>query len=111
MAESVIKFNNVTFTYNAEENDIPALNNVSFGVNKGEFLAVLGHNGSGKSTAAKMMNALLIPDSGEVIVDGMNTAESENTLNIRYPICNKIIEPGTCGFFKYEYQFIGKSIE
>ena len=83
MAESVIKFNNVTFTYNAEENDIPALNNVSFGVNKGEFLAVLGHNGSGKSTAAKMMNALLIPDSGEVIVDGMNTAESENTLNIR----------------------------
>lgn len=83
MAECVIEFNNVTFTYNAEEKDIPALNNVSFGINKGEFLAVLGHNGSGKSTAAKMMNALLVPDSGEVIVDGMNTAESENTLKIR----------------------------
>ena len=68
MCDSLIKFNNVTFTYNSDDTVKPALKNLSFEVKKGEFLAVLGHNGSGKSTAAKMMNALLVPDSGEVTV-------------------------------------------
>ncbi|MBQ7596814.1 MAG: ATP-binding cassette domain-containing protein, partial [Clostridia bacterium] len=83
MCDSLIKFNNVTFTYNSDDTVKPALKNLSFEVKKGEFLAVLGHNGSGKSTAAKMMNALLVPDSGEVTVYGMNTSDESKTLDIR----------------------------
>ena len=45
---------------------------------KGEFLVILGHNGSGKSTIAKHMNALVLPTEGTVIVDGLNTSDSDN---------------------------------
>ncbi len=83
MCDSIIQFNNVTFSYNAEDQTEPALKKLSFDVKKGEFLAVLGHNGSGKSTAAKMMNALFVPDSGEVIVYGMKTSDDTKTLDIR----------------------------
>lgn len=83
MCDPIIKLNNVTFSYNSEESGEQVLKNVSFDVRKGEFLVILGHNGSGKSTAAKMMNALLVPDSGEVIVDGMKTSDEEKIIEIR----------------------------
>lgn len=60
-----------------------AVNNVSFKVKKGEFLVVLGRNGSGKSTVAKHLNALLLPGSGKVFVDGMDTSDYNNTWLIR----------------------------
>ncbi len=59
------------------------LKGVSLAVGKGEFVAVLGHNGSGKSTLAKCFNAINLPESGTVTVNGMDTADDENLLNIR----------------------------
>ena len=56
---------------------------VSLEIEEGSFVAVLGHNGSGKSTLAKHMNAILVPDSGKVTVMGVDTADENETLNIR----------------------------
>ena len=70
MSEKIIEFKNVTFVYEAEEEDsvekIPAVKDVSLTINKGEFVAVLGHNGSGKSTLAKLCNAIYEPTEGTV---------------------------------------------
>ncbi|SCY32069.1 energy-coupling factor transport system ATP-binding protein [Butyrivibrio hungatei] len=60
-----------------------AVDDVNIDVRPGQFIAVLGHNGSGKSTLAKHFNALLYPTDGEVIVDGMNTRDSEKIWDIR----------------------------
>ena len=60
-----------------------AVDDVNIDVRPGQFIAVLGHNGSGKSTLAKHFNALLYPTEGEVIVDGMNTRNSEKLWEIR----------------------------
>ena len=52
-------------------------------IQKGSFIAILGHNGSGKSTLAKHMNAILIPDEGKMLVDGLDTSQEENLFAIR----------------------------
>lgn len=85
MENSMIKCNDLLFKYsvNEGEEEFYAVNGVSFDVKKGEFLVVLGHNGSGKSTIAKHMNALLLPSSGTVIVDGLDTSDEANLWNIR----------------------------
>ena len=61
----------------------PTLKDIGLSIREGEFVAVIGHNGSGKSTLGKMLNALLIPDSGNVIVAGMNTRQRERHASIR----------------------------
>lgn len=80
-----INVDNVTFTYeNDEDNENRVvLNKLSLSINKGEFVALLGHNGSGKSTLAKMFNGILIPESGKVTVCGMDTTNENDLLNIR----------------------------
>ena len=60
-----------------------ALNGLNLSVDEGEFVAVLGHNGSGKSTMAKHINALLLPTEGDVYVNDLNTKNEENTYEIR----------------------------
>ncbi len=60
-----------------------ALSELNVGIEKGSFVCVLGHNGSGKSTFAKLINALNLPDEGTVVVSGMNTRDSEHILDIR----------------------------
>lgn len=60
-----------------------AVDNINLEVNKGEFIAILGHNGSGKSTLAKHINAILLPSEGSVWVCGKNTADEDNTWYIR----------------------------
>lgn len=60
-----------------------ALNGVDLDVNDGEFLVVLGHNGSGKSTIAKHMNALLLPSGGKIYINGMDTLDENNIWDIR----------------------------
>jgi energy-coupling factor transport system ATP-binding protein len=60
-----------------------ALNGINLNINEGEFIAVLGHNGSGKSTLARHMNAILLPDEGEVLIDGMKTENPEQIWDIR----------------------------
>ena len=81
-----ISVQNVTFQYDDQSdtaNTKPVLDDISFEVKKGEFVAVLGHNGSGKSTIAKHLNAMLTPSSGKVIIDGMDTADDALTYDIR----------------------------
>lgn len=83
----LIKFDNVTFAYpqqdESEAPPEPVIKNFSLEIPRGQFVAVLGHNGSGKSTAAKMMNALLVPDSGKVTVDGIDTSDESKVIDIR----------------------------
>lgn len=81
---AIIELNNVHFTYNAgREDGTPAVRGVSLTVSEGEFVAIVGHNGSGKSTIAKLMNGLLLPDEGSVTVDGMSTADDDKLFDIR----------------------------
>ena len=68
----MIEFRNVYASYNPQ---IPILKNVSFTVNDGDFVAFVGTNGAGKSTTMRLMNGLLKPDQGEVLIDGTPTTE------------------------------------
>lgn len=77
----MIVLEQVSFLYEGAAR--PALTDVSFTVEDGEMLAVVGHNGSGKSTLAKHLNGLLLPTSGRVLVDDMDTKEESLLLKIR----------------------------
>ena len=77
----MIELRNVTHHYEGAAR--PALDDVSLTVREGEMLAIVGHNGSGKSTLAKHLNGLLLPASGKVLVDGMDTADDNSILEIR----------------------------
>ena len=85
MADTIIKMEDLAFSYPAEEGGTPlaALSGVSLSIERGSFVAVLGHNGSGKSTLAKHMNAVLLPSSGTVYVEGMDTRDEALLLEIR----------------------------
>lgn len=85
--DKVIDVNNLIFAYEKEEGgENEVLSGISLGVRKGEFLALLGHNGSGKSTLAKHFNAILVPKSGNVTVEGMNTADESLLYKIRQKV-------------------------
>ena len=85
----IVEAKNLTFEYIRRDEDgnvegiTKAVDNVSIDIKQGDFVAVLGHNGSGKSTFAKHLNALVMPTEGTVWVDGMDTREEENTLKVR----------------------------
>ena len=86
MTENILEFQNVSFRYegSSEKEQLPlAVRDVSFSVKKGDFVAVLGHNGSGKSTLAKLSNSILLPESGKVLVNGMDTADESLSYDIR----------------------------
>ena len=70
---------NVWFRY-SEDSDW-ALKDISLQVEKGEFVAVLGSNGCGKSTLAKLFNAILLPEKGDILVENINTKEEEKLLD------------------------------
>lgn len=82
-----IEFQNVTFGYTddsesqvVEEN---VIENMNLKIEKGDFVAVLGHNGCGKSTLAKLCNAIVVPQSGRVLIDGVDTADEAKLYDIR----------------------------
>ncbi|MBO7386969.1 MAG: energy-coupling factor transporter ATPase [Lachnospiraceae bacterium] len=87
---SIVKAKDLTFEYISrdEEGNVDgittAIDNVSLDIKEGQFIAILGHNGSGKSTFAKHINAILHPTEGTVWVDGMDTADEANVWNIRH---------------------------
>ena len=78
---SVIKIENLHYTYPGDDDE--SLKGVSLEIERGSFVAVLGHNGSGKSTLAKHLNAILLPTEGKVLIDGIDTADENNLLKIR----------------------------
>ena len=81
---SIVEFRDVYYTYNrGDASEQRAVNGISFSVEEGEFVAVVGHNGSGKSTIAKLMNGLLEPDSGTVTVSGLDTRSNKDLFDIR----------------------------
>lgn len=84
---SFIEIKDLHFSYVNDLEDTPVKTEVLKGINlnieKGEFVAVLGHNGSGKSTLAKCINAINLPESGAVYVNGMDTLDENNLLPIR----------------------------
>jgi energy-coupling factor transport system ATP-binding protein len=82
--EPIIRIRDLYFEYTSNEGgETAALNGVSLDIEKGEFVAIIGHNGSGKSTLAKHINALLKPTSGDVWVKGLNTRDDDNIWKIR----------------------------
>lgn len=88
----IIKTENLCFDYILRDDDgkiieqSTALRNVNLSVPEGQFLAVLGHNGCGKSTLAKHFNAILTPTSGKVTVDGIDTADEDRLFDIRQTV-------------------------
>lgn len=87
MSEKIIEFENVSFVYDTDEEEQaepkPALTDINLEIEKGEFVAVLGHNGSGKSTLAKLCNAIFEPTSGKVTVKGIVADSEEKADEIR----------------------------
>lgn len=83
---SYIEFDGVTFGYAEESGEAVKENvieNMSLKIEKGDFVAVLGHNGCGKSTLAKLCNAIVLPQKGKVFVDGIDTADEDRLYDIR----------------------------
>ena len=89
---NLIEFKDVDFSYLADEGDdssnssdkkVKVLENLNLTIEKGTFVAVLGHNGSGKSTIAKLTNGILFADKGQVIVDGQVVQDDDSIFDIR----------------------------
>src|SRR5699024_1310522 len=99
--EPIINLENITFRYQAED-DKPALQDISLHINKGEWVAIIGHNGSGKSTLAKTINGLLLPETGKVTV-GNHVLNEENIWAIRKMVGMVFQNP--------DNQFVGATVE
>ena len=84
--DDFIQVQHLSFQYISEDGEaapVDVLKDISLNVRRGEFVALLGHNGSGKSTMAKQFNAMLLPTEGKVLVDGMDTADDTCKYEIR----------------------------
>lgn len=81
----IIKLEGVSFSYSDSEDDkkIGIFKDLDLSIEKGSFVAILGHNGSGKSTLSRLLNGMIVPDSGTVTVNGLSTADEKNQLEIR----------------------------
>lgn len=94
----MIQFENVYFAYEKED---WAVENLSFKLGKGEFVALLGSNGSGKSTIARLTDGLLLPNKGNVFVDGINSKDASHILKSKVGIV----------FQNPDDQFVGTTVE
>lgn len=77
----MIRLSDISYTY--PQSKQPAVQKISLTIRKNEFIAIMGRNGSGKSTLARLLNGLLLPDMGEVTVDGLSSLKPENLVEIR----------------------------
>ncbi len=83
--DSIIRIEDLVFEYPGDE-EVPgytAIDGVSLEIERGSFVAVCGPNGSGKSTLAKNLNALLVPTSGRILVNGLDTSDADNVWEVR----------------------------
>ncbi|UJF16249.1 energy-coupling factor ABC transporter ATP-binding protein [Jeotgalibaca sp. MA1X17-3] len=99
--EEIIQLKNISFTY-SEEDLRPALNDVSFSINKGEWIAIIGPNGSGKSTLAKTINGLIEANSGEVVLGGVPLS-TETVWDVRRKVGMVFQNP--------DNQFVGSTVQ
>lgn len=97
----IIEIDHISFKYQ-EDQDVSALNDISFSINQGEWVAIIGHNGSGKSTLAKTINGLILPSEGKVTVGGLELNEA-NVWDIRKKIGMVFQNP--------DNQFVGSTVE
>lgn len=79
----IVSVEDISFEYITEEDKFKAIDNLSLNVKQGEFVVVIGHNGSGKSTLSKNLNAILMPTTGNIYINGLNTKEEKNLWDIR----------------------------
>ncbi|MHA6253436.1 energy-coupling factor ABC transporter ATP-binding protein [Oceanobacillus sp. CAU 1775] len=100
MRKKLIEFKNVSFRYNEEQPWV--LKNVSFEIYESEFVAIIGHNGSGKSTIAKLVNGLLFPQEGEIYINDRIVNE-ETIWDIRREIGMVFQNP--------DNQFVGATVQ
>ncbi len=91
MSDAFIRIEDLNFSYeNDEGEEVPAIKGVSLEIKEGEFVAVLGHNGSGKSTFAKLLNMILTPTSGKIYVDGKDITAEDMTEDDMFDVRRKI---------------------
>lgn len=103
MNGSILSFDQVTFTYMPEDESVkPAVSDLSFSIKEGEWVALVGHNGSGKSTIAKLMNGLLFPQQGTVQAMGLDMSE-ESLWDIRSQMGMVFQNP--------DNQFVGATVQ
>lgn len=95
----MIQFDNVSFKYQSSTNFV--ISNISFQINRGEWVSLVGHNGSGKSTIAKLMNGLLLPNEGSIIVNGL-TVNEQTIWDVRREVGMVFQNP--------ENQFVGTTV-
>ncbi|EMC22480.1 TPA: energy-coupling factor ABC transporter ATP-binding protein [Streptococcus mutans] len=101
MTDKIIELKNVTFRYD-ENQEKPTLNNISFHVKHGEWLSIIGHNGSGKSTTVRLIDGLLEVESGQILIEGHKLSE-DNVWDIRHKISMVFQNP--------DNQFVGATVE
>lgn len=101
MTDKIIELKNVTFRYD-ENQKKPTLNNISFHVKHGEWLSIIGHNGSGKSTTVRLIDGLLEAESGQILIEGHKLSE-DNVWDIRHKISMVFQNP--------DNQFVGATVE
>jgi len=84
---SLIEFKDVKYSYDYDtDEEVKAIQGVSFSIDEGEFVCLIGHNGSGKSTAAKLLNGLFLPTEGSVIVNGHDTSDKKSIRQVRQTV-------------------------
>ncbi len=79
--DNIIEIKDVCFDYG--DNEGPILNKFNLNIKRGSFVSILGHNGSGKSTVARLLNGLLSPNSGTITVNGISTSDEQNDFEVK----------------------------
>ena len=99
--QKILEIKNLTYQYE-ESSDVYAVNDVSFDVDRGEWVSIIGRNGSGKSTTARLIDGLMAAASGEIIIDGQ-TLTAENVWDLRQKVGMVFQNP--------DNQFVGSTVE
>ncbi|GFH42311.1 energy-coupling factor transporter ATP-binding protein EcfA [Lactococcus hodotermopsidis] len=99
--QKILEIKNLTYKYD-EESDVYVVNDVSFAISRGEWVSIIGRNGSGKSTTARLIDGLMAAESGEIVIDG-ETLTEENVWQLRQKIGMVFQNP--------DNQFVGSTVE